>query len=647
MTPNRVGQHLGNYRLLRFLGRGSFGDVYLGEHEHEHTMAAVKVVQARLTAEDLKEFINETSVTFRLKHPNIAQLLDFGVSADGTPFLVMAYAANGTLRQRHLKGTRLPLEMIVSYVKQVAAALQYAHDKRLIHRDVKPENILLGPNNEVWLSDFGIASVAHSSRSLNTERSGGTVPYMAPEQIQGKPRPASDQYALGIIAYEWLCGERPFTGTAIEIAMQHALTPPPSLRGKGPTISVEVEQVVMTALAKDPKQRFASVQSFATALEQARGAAQRPFSAGRLPVPVQPVSSQPPPPVVSQNLSALIPTLPPSQEVPIAHFSPTAFTPTGRPERDTLSSKPNSAPPPSRPTQQPATPIPSKPPSRRTGLSRYKVVFLIVLVLLIVGSAGLLYNSVSTYNTHVQATATALAPIRAYETFVAAHGIMFGVDATHTRSNPYEHILSPATVSGLTQGWTYPAVGSISTDPVVANGIIYFGSLDKSLYALDARSHSIRWNFQTGGAVESTPAVVNGVVYVGSYDHSVYALDARTGHKLWSFATGDRINSSPAVTSGVVYVGSWDRSVYALDARTGRKLWSFATRDRIFSSPAVAGGVVYVGSYDKSLYALDARTGRKLWSFATGNSISSSPVVANGVVYVGSDDGRLYTFHLK
>src|SRR6266705_23561 len=631
MTPNRVGQHLGNYRLLRFLGRGSFGDVYLGEHEHEHTMAAVKVVQARLTAEDLKEFINETSVTFRLKHPNIAQLLDFGVSADGTPFLVMAYAANGTLRQRHLKGTRLPLEMIVSYVKQVAAALQYAHDKRLIHRDVKPENILLGPNNEVWLSDFGIASVAHSSRSLNTERSGGTVPYMAPEQIQGKPRPASDQYALGIIAYEWLCGERPFTGTAIEIAMQHALTPPPSLRWKGPTISVEVGQVVMTALAKDPKQRFASVQSFATALEQARGAAQRPFSAGRLPVPVQPVSSQPPPPVVSQNLSALIPTLPPSQEVPIAHFSPTAFTPTGRPERDTLSSKPNSAPPPSRPT----------------GLSRYKVVFLIVLVLLIVGSAGLLYNSVSTYNTHVQATATALAPIRAYETFVAAHGIMFGVDATHTRSNPYEHILSPATVSGLTQGWTYPAVGSISTDPVVANGIIYFGSLDKSLYALDARSHSIRWNFQTGGAVESTPAVVNGVVYVGSYDHSVYALDARTGHKLWSFATGDRIDSSPAATSGVVYVGSWDRSVYALDARTGRKLWSFATRDRIFSSPAVAGGVVYVGSYDKSLYALDARTGRKLWSFATGNSISSSPAVANGVVYVGSDDGRLYTFHLK
>src|SRR6266566_3849282 len=502
MTPNRVGQHLGNYRLLRFLGRGSFGDVYLGEHEHEHTMAAVKVVQARLTAEDLKEFINETSVTFRLKHPNIAQLLDFGVSADGTPFLVMAYAANGTLRQRHLKGTRLPLETIVSYVKQVAAALQYAHDKRLIHRDVKPENILLGPNNEVWLSDFGIASVAHSSRSLNTERSGGTVPYMAPEQIQGRPRPASDQYALGIIAYEWLCGERPFTGTAIEIAMQHALTPPPSLRGKGPTISVEVEQVVMTALAKDPKQRFASVQSFATALEQARGAAQRPFSAGRLPVPVQPVSSQPPPPVVSQNLSALIPTMPPSQEV------------------------------------------------------------LIALVLLIVGSAGLLYNSVSTYNTHVQATATALAPIRAYETFVAAHGIMFGVDATHTRSNPYEHILSPATVSGLTQGWTYPAVGSISTDPVVANGIIYFGSLDKSLYALDARSHSIRWNFQTGGAVESTPAVVNGVVYVGSYDHSVYALDVRTGHKLWSFATGNSISSSPAVAGGVVYVGSDDGRLY-------------------------------------------------------------------------------------
>src|SRR5712692_8658827 len=266
---DRVGQQFGQYRLSRFLGRGSFGEVYLGEHVHKQTLAAVKALQGRLTSEDLREFINEANTTFRLQHPNIVQLLEFGIGPDDTPFLTMAYAPNGTLRQRHPRGTRLPPGLVVSYVRQIGEALQHAHDERLIHRDVKPENILLGPNHEVWLSDFGIASVAHSSRSLTTEQSGGTVPYMAPEQIQGKTRPASDQYALGIMAYEWLCGERPFTGTAIEIAMQHALTPPLSLRGKVPTISAELEQVVLTALAKEPTQRFASVSAFARALEQA------------------------------------------------------------------------------------------------------------------------------------------------------------------------------------------------------------------------------------------------------------------------------------------------------------------------------------------------------------------------------------------
>src|SRR6266699_4405085 len=215
-----------------------------------------------------QEFINEVSTTFRLQHPNIVRLLDFGIGADDTPFLAMDYAPNGTLRQRNPKGTRLPLDTIVTYIRQIATALQYAHDKRRVHRDVKPDNILLGANNEVLLSDFGIASVAHGTQSLNTQKEAGSVPYMAPEQLQGKPRPASDQYALGIIVYEWLCGERPFNGAYWEIVSQHLSTPPPSFK-KDLKISPEVEQVVMMALAKDPHQRFASVQAFANALEQA------------------------------------------------------------------------------------------------------------------------------------------------------------------------------------------------------------------------------------------------------------------------------------------------------------------------------------------------------------------------------------------
>jgi WD40 repeat protein len=155
-------------------------------------------------------------------------------------------------------------------VKQIAAALQYAHDEKLIHRDVKPENMLLGSNNEVLLSDFGIAAVAHSTSSLKTQAYAGTVHYSAPEQIKGKPRPASDQYALAIVVYEWLTGIRPFSGSShIEIAMQHLSNPPSPLSTKVSAISPAIEQIVLQALAKDSQQRFANVQEFAQELDQA------------------------------------------------------------------------------------------------------------------------------------------------------------------------------------------------------------------------------------------------------------------------------------------------------------------------------------------------------------------------------------------
>jgi len=159
--------------------------------------------------------------------------------------------------------------VIVSVVKQVAEALQYAHDQKFIHRDVKPENMLVGRREEVLLSDFGIATIAHSTASLSAQTSVSTIGYMAPEQIEGHARPASDQYALGVVVYEWLCGERPFEGSVSEVLVQHLSIPPLPLHERLPTIPAEVEQVVLRALAKDPKARFTSVQAFATALEQA------------------------------------------------------------------------------------------------------------------------------------------------------------------------------------------------------------------------------------------------------------------------------------------------------------------------------------------------------------------------------------------
>ncbi len=311
---DRIGQQLGNYRLICLLGEGGFAEVYLGEHIHLGTHAAIKVLRTQLGSEDAGAFSNEAKTIAHLVHPHIVRVLEFGIEGR-TPFLVMDYAPNGTLRQRHTRGTILTPSSILPYIKQTSAALQYAHDQKLIHRDIKPENMLLGRNNEILLSDFGIALAAQSSRHQNTQDVVGTVAYMSPEQIQGKPRPASDQYALAIVAYEWLSGNRPFHGSFTELCTQHMFATPSPIRGKLPAVSPEVDQVLQTALAKDPHQRFSSMQAFADAFEQAIQPGRVPYIASThsrqrtekiAPPPPQPrtVYAPPPPPIVSGGYPA-------------------------------------------------------------------------------------------------------------------------------------------------------------------------------------------------------------------------------------------------------------------------------------------------------------------------------------------------------
>jgi serine/threonine protein kinase/DNA polymerase III delta prime subunit len=263
----RVGQSFGNYQLLRLLGSGAFAEVYLAEHRYLEIPAAIKVLHVRMEPDTHEQFRREAHTIAHLQNPHIIRVYDFGFQ-DLIPYLVMEYTPNGTLRTRHPKGTRLELAQIILYLKQIAPALDYAHQQRVIHRDVKPENMLLSANDEVILSDFGLAVVQQSLDSLATQSQAGTPGYMAPEQIEGHPCAASDQYALGVVVYEWLCGARPFEGTLTEVMVQHLTMPPPPLHEKGATNPEELEHVVLRALAKDPKARFASVQDFAEVLQQ-------------------------------------------------------------------------------------------------------------------------------------------------------------------------------------------------------------------------------------------------------------------------------------------------------------------------------------------------------------------------------------------
>ncbi len=150
------------------------------------------------------------------------------------------------------------------------------------------------------------------------------------------------------------------------------------------------------------------------------------------------------------------------------------------------------------------------------------------------------------------------------------------------------------------------------------------------------------WRMATGGNIDSSPTVANGVIYFGSDDHHLYALEADSGKLVWGYRTGGKVASTPTVANGIVYFGSEDNYVYALRTDTGRLLWRYGTGDDVNSSPAVADGVVYVGSDDNFLYALKANTGELLWRYETGGNVDSAPVVMAGVVYVSTNDGYLY-----
>ncbi|HNX04671.1 MAG TPA: PQQ-binding-like beta-propeller repeat protein [Opitutales bacterium] len=222
--------------------------------------------------------------------------------------------------------------------------------------------------------------------------------------------------------------------------------------------------------------------------------------------------------------------------------------------------------------------------------------------------------------------------------------------------------------------WSFTTGGAVLSSAAVADGVAYFGSDDRNLYAVKLSDGSLLWKFATGGIVRSSPAVAEGIVYFGSYDGIVYALSANSGEPVWKFSTAgerhfeakglhgftpaaqtipdfwDMYASSPAVANGLVYIGSGDGNLYALCARTGKEVWKFATGDVVHSSPALSGDTVYFGSFDAKLYALDAKSGAFKWSFQTGLDpqkhnkvgIQASPTLDGGNVYFGCRDFNLY-----
>jgi serine/threonine-protein kinase len=270
------------FRIEREVGRGGMATVYLAHDTRHDRPVALKVLKPALAASlGTERFLLEIRVTARLQHAHILPLLDSGMleTSPGTlsPFYVMPYVEGESLRDRLRREVQLPVADALGIAADVAAALAYAHAHGVVHRDVKPENILLS-NGDALVVDFGIAralSLAADERLTETGLALGTPHYMSPEQATGDRDvdARSDVYALGCVLYEMLAGEPPFTGpTAQAVAAKSLVEPAPPIRKVRPAVSEEVERVIARALAKVPADRFAGAADMGDALVRAAAA---------------------------------------------------------------------------------------------------------------------------------------------------------------------------------------------------------------------------------------------------------------------------------------------------------------------------------------------------------------------------------------
>ena len=264
------------YVIKRKLGSGGMADVYLAEDQELGRRVALKLLNERHAADEqfVERFRREAQSAAGLNHPNIVSIFDRG-RAEGTYYIAMEYLDGRTLKELLVRNGPTPIPIAIDYARQILGALAFAHRNGIIHRDIKPHNIVVGADGRLKVTDFGIA---RSGASQMTEAGSivGTAQYLSPEQARGAPvDPRSDLYSLGIVLYEMLTGKVPFTGdTPVEIAMKHLSQipePPSTLR---PEVPHDLDAVVMRALAKDPDQRYGSAEEMDADLARvARGVA--------------------------------------------------------------------------------------------------------------------------------------------------------------------------------------------------------------------------------------------------------------------------------------------------------------------------------------------------------------------------------------
>ncbi|WP_407704561.1 beta-alanine-activating enzyme beta-propeller domain-containing protein [Streptomyces spongiae] len=623
-------RQVGPYRIVGRLGAGGMGRVYLGRSPGGRAVA-VKTIRPEMADEPefRQRFAREAAAARAVSGAFTAAVVDADPYGD-PPWLATVHVAGISLDDTIARHGPLPESSVLALGAGLSEALQAIHAAGLIHRDLKPSNVLLAPDGPKVI-DFGIAISAGSSSLTRSGVVVGTPAFMSPEQLTGGRASApADVFALGGVLVFAAGGEGPFgTGPSVGVGYR-VVHDEPDLAA----VPEGLRPLLARCLEKDPVLRPTVAEllaEFSGRVHAASGAAAgSAYGEDTVTLALHGGDWLPAPVAASVRRAevagdAVDPRLPTGGEP----FAETATAPAGfgPPTPAALD-----GPRPSGPSAPGSVPIPVPTP--------------VPIPVPTAGPPG--GEGDRTPDTPTRRRALIALAGLGTVTAVGAATYMLGrgdQDPGDGKGKDEGNNTLKDPGDGADPGsrkWTYGTGGPVAPALLAANGLVYAGSKDGSMYALDAETGKPRWQFSTGNGVYTCPAVAGGVAYFGSADYHLYAVDVKTGEQRWQFSAKGEVNSSPVVAGGVVYAGSDDGRLYAVDARSGDREWTFAAEGRIRSSPVVAWSKVYVGSEDSRLYGVDAATGERRWSFRTDGDVKSSPAIADRVVYVGSYDGNLY-----
>ena len=686
------GSQVAGYRLEEQVGAGGMAVVFRAHDERLGRWVALKILAPAAAPDEAfrRRFIRESRAAAAVDDPHIIPVFEAG-EADGALFIAMRYVPGGDVRSLVRRVGPLSPSRAAAIVSPVASALDAAHAAGLVHRDVKPANMLVdvrpGRPDHVYLSDFGLSKGAVSSHGLTASgQFVGTPGYTAPEQMQGNQTDGrADQYSLGCAAFELLSGAPPFPRDQVTaVIWAHMSEPPPPLTSRRPDLPAAVDSVLARALAKAPADRYASCREFADALRSALGLEPYNSSSG-----TDPDKETADPPAQHKGRHARASTLSPQ--------GASAYVTTAAPGPPPAA-KPVPGPP--LPASEEAQPAVPHRPDPSPGPTRRNLLLGAAACTAAVGLGGGLAWDLTTHHDTASHTrrqrnhhpakpapgtiiwqadvpfkpsaywvnltlggdvlcvqgATEMFALRASDgtqlwKFNDGHRggvsrVVVAEDAVYFAnvSNPPELPKIYALDSGNGKVlWTALLSGS---DMTLADGVIYFGAEQINtinLYALRADNGQRIWEIPANVFV--APVVNNDIVYVLAGlnpPYMLYALRASTGAQIWSsrvpFFNGQLVtdgNTICALFSGTFTSGG---GLYAWRASDGKELWKSDAQDG-FVSVAMGGNVVYAVSEDSELLALDADDGSRIWGYPA--SVNGTPAISKGLVYAISAGGGL------